>query len=59
MYTGETDLHELGIISRWNGVARTDYYKDECGDVNGTSGELWPPIEEEEKVYIFAPDTCR
>lgn len=59
MYTGEKDVNQLGIITVWNGMSRTKYYEGHCGDVNGTSGELWPPLEGEEKVYIFAPDICR
>lgn len=59
MYTGETDILKLGVISRWNGFSRTNYFPGACGDVNGTSGELWPPVEDDEKVYIFAPDICR
>lgn len=59
MYTGETDILKLGILTHWDGVSRTSYYEGHCGDVNGTSGELWPPVENDKKVYIFAPDTCR
>lgn len=59
MYSGETDILKLGVITRWNGVAKTEYYEGDCGDVNGTSGELWPPVEDDKKVYVFAPDICR
>lgn len=52
-------MNKLGIIEMWNGVPKTRYYEGQCGDVNGTSGELWPPVENDEKVYIFAPDICR
>lgn len=59
MYTGEEDILKLGVFDRWNGVKRTNYYEGSCGDVNGTSGELWPPVENDKRVYIFAPDICR
>lgn len=59
MFSGQTDINKLGIINMWNGVSRTDYYEGSCGDVNGTSGELWPPVGDDQKVYIFAPDICR
>lgn len=59
MYTGTTNISDLGVITMWNGVSRTDYYEGQCGDVKGTSGELWPPVEGDKLVYIFAPDICR
>lgn len=58
MFTGTTDLEKLGIIQRWNGRNRTQFYDSYCADVNGTSGELWPPVKDYAEVDIFAPDIC-
>lgn len=59
MYTGTTDLELLGVMDLWNGEPKTKHYDSYCAYVNGTSGELWPPVENYEEVSIFAPDICR
>ncbi|XP_044750062.1 protein croquemort-like isoform X2 [Coccinella septempunctata] len=58
MYTGADDIQKLGIITRWNQSPRSPEYPGYCGMVNGTSGELWYPLKDAEKVSIFTPDTC-
>lgn len=58
--TGVDDIYNVGIMDRWNGMANTNYYKGECGMVNGTSGELFPPMKYVmDDVDIFIPDICR
>lgn len=59
MYTGENNINLLGIINKWNAVSWTGDYSSYCGVVNGTSGELWPPVNSYDKVALFAPDLCR
>lgn len=59
MYTGKDDISKLGIIAEWNYESQTSYYPDECGLVNGTSGELWYPPHSKEEISIFASDMCR
>ncbi|KAF2902255.1 hypothetical protein ILUMI_03930 [Ignelater luminosus] len=58
IYTGKTDLQRVGIMDLWNGQARTSYYDNYCGDINGTSGELWPPVKDYQEVAIFSSDIC-
>ncbi|KAB0799891.1 hypothetical protein PPYR_07771 [Photinus pyralis] len=58
MYTGKSDMDSLGELSLWNGMPNTTAYKGKCGDVNGTTGELWPPVSNREHVEIFASDIC-
>lgn len=43
----------------WNGKTNTSYYDNYCGDINGTSGELWPPVKDYQEVSIFSSDICR
>lgn len=59
MYTGANNINLLGIINKWNGASWTGDYTSYCGVVNGTSGELWPPVKKYDKVSIFSPDLCR
>lgn len=58
MYTGEKNLNMLGIIEKWNNVHKTPYFGEYCNYVNGTSGELWPPIGKNLSVSLFIPDIC-
>ncbi|KAK9686067.1 CD36 family [Popillia japonica] len=58
MYTGVDNIDLLGIINKWNSVSWTGDYTSYCGVVNGTSGELWPPVKKYDKVAIFSPDLC-
>lgn len=61
MFTGVDDIFKLGNVQQWNGKPRTEMYRGDCGAVRGTTGELWPPIEENQKpdISIFVPDVCR
>lgn len=58
MYTGRDDIELLGIIEEWNGKPKSPAYPSYCGFVNGTSGELWPPVKKYNKVSVFSPDIC-
>ncbi|XP_063536598.1 protein croquemort-like [Cydia strobilella] len=57
MNTGAADFLELGNIEKWKYSNRT-VYRDECGEVRGSSGELWAPELGQPEVQVFAPDIC-
>ncbi|XP_050347319.1 protein croquemort-like [Nymphalis io] len=57
MNTGENDFSQLGNIEKWKYSNRT-YYRDECGEVRGSTGELWAPELGQPEITIFAPDIC-
>lgn len=58
--TGVNNIHNLGMLSAWNGSPRTPFYEGECANVNGTTGDLFPPnIDTEQPFTIFATDACR
>ncbi|XP_053613206.1 protein croquemort-like [Plodia interpunctella] len=57
MNTGAADFSNLGNMENWQYSNRT-VYRDECGDVKGSSGELWAPEYGQEEVVIFASDIC-
>lgn len=59
MNTGTDDIYRLGNIVEWNHMKKTDYYQDDCAVVNGTSGEIFPPMKNlQETVSLFVPDVC-
>lgn len=58
MYTGKTGIDLVGVMDLWNGRPYTDDYNGYCALVNGTSGELWPPVKNYQQVSIFSPDIC-
>jgi len=58
MLTGINNLYEMGEIKEWNYSNRTDYYKDSCGMISGTGGDLWPPLLSNNTVSLFVPDIC-
>lgn len=57
MNTGAADFSQLGNIEMWQYSNRT-MYRDECGAVRGSTGELWAPELGQQEVYVFAPDMC-
>lgn len=60
MKTGADSLENTGMITLWNGASDTGMYKGKCGQVQGTSGELWPVSHTNKtNVTIFASDVCR
>lgn len=59
-HTGEKDISQLGQLKNWNYVNRTTFFRDHCGIVNGSAGELYPPkVTKDRPVAIFTPDLCR
>lgn len=59
MHTGKNDLTKLGLASSWNYSNKT-VFSGECGVVNGSFGELYPPhTYSQDKVYLFGFATCR
>ncbi|XP_063975444.1 protein croquemort-like isoform X3 [Diachasmimorpha longicaudata] len=58
MNTGANSMTELGILSEWNYSKKSTIYPGTCGHINGSLGDLWPPVRYYEKVSVFAPDVC-
>lgn len=58
MFTGTNDIELLGIMDLWNGEPYTKDYSGNCAYVNGTSGELWPPVDKYDRITIFSSDVC-
>ncbi|KAJ9578473.1 hypothetical protein L9F63_005293, partial [Diploptera punctata] len=59
MQTGAQDISKVGILSNWNYDNRTNFYEAECGMVNGSAGELFPPDRTKDTLEMFSSDLCR
>jgi hypothetical protein len=60
METGEEDISRLGVLRQWNYRNRTDFFEGDCGQVNGSAGEFFPPGQTREKpIEMFSADLCR
>ncbi|XP_055375827.1 uncharacterized protein LOC129608368 [Condylostylus longicornis] len=58
--TGTDEIHKLGYITYWNYSRKTDFYDEHCSMINGTEGDLWPPLIDTNKfLSIFIRDICR
>ncbi|CAH2077141.1 unnamed protein product, partial [Iphiclides podalirius] len=57
MNTGAEDFSRLGNVEMWRNSNRT-LYRDECGEVRGSTGELWAPELGQPELVVFAPDIC-
>lgn len=60
-YTGTDDMSKFNVITRWNGKPALNFWKGEtCNMINGTNGEVNPPIQEKQKhLKFFRTDLCR
>lgn len=60
MDTGVGDLKQVGKIRSWNYENKTGYFEGKCGEVAGTSGEVFPPyLSKEDTIGLFSGDLCR
>ncbi|XP_028030777.1 protein croquemort-like [Bombyx mandarina] len=57
MNTGAADFSRLGNIELWKYSPRT-VFRDHCGDVKGSTGELWAPELGQPELFVFASDIC-
>jgi hypothetical protein len=58
MRTGTDNIDFLGIMDAWNYEQYPPYYDGECARITGTTGELFPPMENVNKVGLFASEIC-
>ncbi|UYV72752.1 scav-3 [Cordylochernes scorpioides] len=61
VYTGKSGLSKFNVIDRVNGKQKLDIWnKPTCNMINGTNGELNPPLKyTPDKVSFFQPLLCR
>jgi hypothetical protein len=58
IHTGTDNLDLLGIMDAWNYEQYPPYYDGECGRITGSTGELFPSMENANKVGLFASEIC-
>jgi len=58
MHTGTDDIHWLGTMDAWNYEQNPPYYDGQCSRITGSTGELFPPLENADGIGLFAPELC-
>lgn len=61
MKRGRENIRDLGKIIKFNGEEYLDtWFDDECNEIKGTDGTVYPPLtEKEEGVWLHIPQLCR
>ncbi|KAH7969645.1 hypothetical protein HPB52_020771 [Rhipicephalus sanguineus] len=60
VYTGKGEMDKYNVITRWNGLQNMTWWNGTCNMINGTNGELVPPLKPgQEFIEIYSPDFCR
>lgn len=60
METGEEDVSKLGIVRSLNYKNHSDFFEDDCGEVKGTAGDLFPPgLKKSTPLQMFIAEICR
>ncbi|XP_055605686.1 protein peste-like [Uranotaenia lowii] len=60
VHTGVDDIFKIGSMAEWNYKPRTDFFANECGMLNGSAGEFYPPnLSKDVPIQLFTPDMCR
>uniref|UniRef100_A0A336LK52 CSON007932 protein n=1 Tax=Culicoides sonorensis TaxID=179676 RepID=A0A336LK52_CULSO len=62
METGKDSIYNVGYLNSWNHKNHTRFYSGRCANVNGTTGELWPPVKSgyvKNDITMFIVDICR
>lgn len=54
-------MDHFGFIDRWNGLETLNMWNSTCSEINGTTGEMWPPFSNanRQELTFFVPDICR
>lgn len=60
MFTGTDDISKIGKIHEWNFKKHSGFFKDHCGQINGSAGEFYPPnLQDVDSISMFSADLCR
>ncbi|XP_055375789.1 protein peste-like [Condylostylus longicornis] len=60
VYTGEEDIGNVGQMYTWNYKTHSGFFPDQCGMINGSGGEFYPPkLKIGGSISLFTPDMCR
>lgn len=60
VHTGVDDIMKIGSMAEWNYKPRTNFFANQCGMLNGSAGEFYPPnLSKDVPIQLFTPDMCR
>lgn len=62
IYTGETGMHEFGLIEKLNGKNTLPFWKDSpCNTLRASEGSFFPPryFTKNDILHIYDKDLCR
>lgn len=60
MFTGTDNIQKIGRIHEWNHKTHSGFFSGDCGQINGSAGEFYPPtLQDVESVSMFSADLCR
>lgn len=60
VHTGVDDITKIGSMAEWNYKPRVDSFAGQCGMLNGSAGEFYPPnLSKQVPIQLFTPDMCR
>ncbi|KAK9874689.1 hypothetical protein WA026_005509 [Henosepilachna vigintioctopunctata] len=57
-WTGEGDIRKAGIIDEWNHSKHSSSYTGECSRVDGSSGDVFHPVNDDPTFSLFQADFC-
>lgn len=61
IFTGSKGMHNYGEMDKYNGLSEMNAFHGYCNVINGTVGDMWPPLalENWDNVTLFIRDFCR
>lgn len=61
IFTGSKGMQNYGEMDKYNGLSETNGFHGHCNMINGTVGDMWPPLalENRDNVTLFIQDFCR
>lgn len=58
--TGAANIADIGKVESWDYQQRTNFFPAECGMINGSAGEFYPPHQTKDRPLSFwSADMCR
>lgn len=58
MYTGEDNVAKMGEVHAWN-YSTHHFFPGQCGRVQGSAGEFYPPGINKTYIQMYSSDLCR
>uniref|UniRef100_A0A1B6DBG4 Uncharacterized protein n=1 Tax=Clastoptera arizonana TaxID=38151 RepID=A0A1B6DBG4_9HEMI len=60
MNTGAHSINDIGSMTSWNFSPKSKFYPDKCGQVSGSTGDMFPPGQKRDTaIRMYSIDLCR